>query len=177
MVANKYRWDFIGLSTDDKPTADSDRVVDGSTFYEADTSKLYVFCKDQWYEKTAGVLQTFDFTELYDLGTIALSESGETYVDNIEITEEQFNYVLNNLKQSKNAIAYEKTEIEEGIYNVNNMISSTSYFSGYDNEWSIVIPLSDGVYTFTGNKFTDGEENISYTLSVVQDTFVIEGNE
>lgn len=52
---NKYRWDFIGLSTDDKPTpATSDRVVDGSTFYCSDTSKLYVFCKDTWYEKTAG---------------------------------------------------------------------------------------------------------------------------
>ena len=51
MVANKYRWDFIGLSTEDKPAADSDRVVDGSTFYEADTSKLYVYCKNNWYEK------------------------------------------------------------------------------------------------------------------------------
>ena len=52
---NKYRWDFIGLSTDVKPTpATSDRVVDGSTFYCSDTSKLYVFCKDTWYEKTAG---------------------------------------------------------------------------------------------------------------------------
>ena len=51
---NKYRWDFIGLSTDNKPTpANSDRVVDGSTFYCSDTSKLYVFCKDQWYEKEA----------------------------------------------------------------------------------------------------------------------------
>lgn len=51
---NKYRWDFIGLSTDAKPTpANSDRVVDGSTFYCSDTSKLYVFCKNQWYEKEA----------------------------------------------------------------------------------------------------------------------------
>lgn len=54
MVANKYRWDFIGLSTDEKPTpANSEKVVDGSTFYCSDTSKLYVFCKDTWYEKTA----------------------------------------------------------------------------------------------------------------------------
>ena len=54
MVAQHYRWDFIGLSTDQKPTpATSEKVVDGSTFYCSDNSKLYVYCKDQWYEKTA----------------------------------------------------------------------------------------------------------------------------
>ena len=52
MVAQHYRWDFIGLSSQQKPTpATSEKVVDGSTFYEADTSKLYVFCKTEWYEK------------------------------------------------------------------------------------------------------------------------------
>ena len=54
VTENHYRWDFIGLSTDEKPTpATSDKVVDGSTFYCSDNSKLYVFCKTQWYEKTA----------------------------------------------------------------------------------------------------------------------------
>lgn len=54
MVAQHFRWDFIGLSTDNKPTpATSSRVVDGSTFYCADNSKLYVYCGDQWYEKEA----------------------------------------------------------------------------------------------------------------------------
>ena len=49
---NKYRGDFIGLSTDSKPApSTSECVVDGSTFYEADTSKQYVWVKDQWYEK------------------------------------------------------------------------------------------------------------------------------
>ena len=53
MVAQHYRWDFIGLSTDTKPTPEtSEKVVDGSTFYCSDNSKLYVFCKDTWYEKT-----------------------------------------------------------------------------------------------------------------------------
>ena len=52
MVMQHYRWDFIGLSTDQKPTPEtSEKVVDGSTFYCSDTSKLYVFCKDTWYEK------------------------------------------------------------------------------------------------------------------------------
>ena len=54
MVANiHYRWDFIGLSTDTKPTpASSEKVVDGSTYYCSDNSKLYVWYKDRWYEKT-----------------------------------------------------------------------------------------------------------------------------
>ena len=49
---NHYRWDFIGLSTDVKPTpATSEKVVDGSTFYCSDTSKLYVYCANNWYER------------------------------------------------------------------------------------------------------------------------------
>lgn len=52
MVNQHYRWDFIGLSTDAKPTpATSEKVTDGSTFYCSDNSKLYVWYKDQWYEK------------------------------------------------------------------------------------------------------------------------------
>lgn len=50
------RWDFLGLSSEDKPTpATSNKVVDGSTFYEVDTSKLYFWTKDNWYEKTSNV--------------------------------------------------------------------------------------------------------------------------
>lgn len=52
MVAQHYRWDFIGLSTDTKPTPEtSEKVVDGSTYYCADNSKLYVYCKNNWYER------------------------------------------------------------------------------------------------------------------------------
>lgn len=53
MVAQHFRWDFYGLSTDTKPTADNPKVADGSTYFEADTSKLYVWYKDQWYEKAS----------------------------------------------------------------------------------------------------------------------------
>ena len=50
------RWDFIGLSTDTKPTpATSDKVVDGSTYFEADTSKLFFWTNNQWYRKTSDV--------------------------------------------------------------------------------------------------------------------------
>ena len=52
MVAQHYRWDFIGLSTDTKPTPEtSEKVVNGSTFYCSDESKLYVFCDGTWYER------------------------------------------------------------------------------------------------------------------------------
>lgn len=52
MVNNHYRWDFIGLSTDEKPTPEtSEKVVNGSTFYTSDNSKLYVWCDGSWYEK------------------------------------------------------------------------------------------------------------------------------
>ena len=71
---NHYRWDFIGLSTDEKPTpAASYKVTDGSTFYCSDNSKLYVWYKNQWYERTATgggggggnyTFETFTFTLL-----------------------------------------------------------------------------------------------------------------
>lgn len=52
MVSQKYRWDFIGLSTDTKPTSEtSEKVVNGSTYYCSDTSKLYVYCDGTWYER------------------------------------------------------------------------------------------------------------------------------
>lgn len=60
-VQNQTRWDFIGLSSESKPTpSDSIYVTDGSTFYEADTSKLYFWTKDQWYEKTSNVLTNIE---------------------------------------------------------------------------------------------------------------------
>lgn len=67
MVAQKYRWDFIGLSTDNKPTPEtSEKVVDGSTYYCADNSKLYVWCDNNWYERKplGGGGGTSDFDEL-----------------------------------------------------------------------------------------------------------------
>lgn len=61
---NHYRWDFIGLSTDQKPTpSTSEKVVNGSTFYCADNSKLYVYCTNNWYErKPLGGSEEKDYT-------------------------------------------------------------------------------------------------------------------
>ena len=52
-IQQKTRWDFIGLSSDTKPGVTDPKVTDGSTFYEADTSKLYFWTNNQWYEKTS----------------------------------------------------------------------------------------------------------------------------
>lgn len=61
MVMQHYRWDFIGLSTDEKPTkSNSEKVTDGSTYYCSDNSKLYVWYKDQWYEKTVSGGGTYE---------------------------------------------------------------------------------------------------------------------
>lgn len=54
-ILTNTRWDFIGLSTDSKPTPATHRVVDGSTFFEADTSKLYIWTRGTWYNKTSDV--------------------------------------------------------------------------------------------------------------------------
>lgn len=55
------RWDFIGLSSEEKPVPEtSEHVVNGSTFYEADTSKLYFWTDGYWYEKTSYVLTNIE---------------------------------------------------------------------------------------------------------------------
>lgn len=40
-----YRFDYLILSSEDKPAS----VVDGSTVYEVDTQKLYIYYKGTWY--------------------------------------------------------------------------------------------------------------------------------
>lgn len=59
-IQPKTRWDFIGLSSDSKPTSDNPKVTNGSTFYEADTSKLFFYVEGTWYEKTSNVLTNIE---------------------------------------------------------------------------------------------------------------------
>lgn len=85
MVMQKYRWDFVGLSTDSKPTATSQKVVDGSTFYEADTSKLFVWCGSDWYEK-AGITGSGDMNDKVDKSSFEFDDATDTLT--ITISEE-----------------------------------------------------------------------------------------
>lgn len=40
-----YRFDYLRLSSEGKP----EPVVDGSSLYEVDTQKLYLYYKGTWY--------------------------------------------------------------------------------------------------------------------------------
>ena len=50
MGALKYKIDFVGLSNEEKPTQGN--INNGSTYYEVDTGKFYVYYKGIWYEQT-----------------------------------------------------------------------------------------------------------------------------
>ena len=107
MVAMHYRWDFYGLSTDSKPDATNPRVADGSTYYEADTSKLYVWYNDQWYEKqaggelpvatseTLGGIKVGDGLSITDAGVLSASGGGEAGSFKI-LTTDDYDYPENN---------------------------------------------------------------------------------
>ena len=41
------RFDYLGLSTDSKPT----NAVNGSTFYEVNTSAFFIYYNGTWYEQ------------------------------------------------------------------------------------------------------------------------------
>lgn len=45
----RFRVDLLGLSEDTKPTD----VPNGSSFYEVDTFKFYLFWEGDWYEQNA----------------------------------------------------------------------------------------------------------------------------
>ena len=137
-------------------------MVDGSTYYEADTSKLYVYCKNNWYEKKSFGVQTFDFTEIYDIGMEALEESGETQVNNIEITEDQYMYGLNEIKKHKMPIV-----IKDGGEDSNTLCTLPSFdiYATFDEEWGLGLPYVDGCYYFYAQKNTE-DETTTYTLNV-----------
>lgn len=40
--------DYIGLSTE---TKDTENIANGSTFWEVDTSKFFIFYNGVWYEQ------------------------------------------------------------------------------------------------------------------------------
>lgn len=76
---NHYRWDFIQLSTDVKPTpATSKKVTDGSTLYTSDDSKLYVWYKDQWYEKEAPGDSSYTAGDGIDISNNTISVDTDT---------------------------------------------------------------------------------------------------
>jgi len=60
-MPNEYiaRNDYIGLSSESKPSP----VVDGTTFFEVDTEKFYIYYKGEWYEMGAEPTEPTEPTE------------------------------------------------------------------------------------------------------------------
>ena len=113
MVAQHYRWDFIGLSTDTKPTPQtSEKVVDGSTFYCSDTSKLYVYCKDNWYERKS--LGGGGGTT-YTAGDGIVIDDGEIAVDLVQTTGNSTKKVM-----SQKAVTDIIGDVETALNAINN---------------------------------------------------------
>lgn len=139
MVAQHYRWDFVGLSTDTKPTPEtSEKVVDGSTFYCSDTSKLYVFCKDTWYERKA----------------LGGGGGGTTYTagDGIDITDDTISVDTDTIQ--------EKLTAGTGIDITDNTISATGGGGGGDTVYSdkSTSNSATGGAVYIGNLDTNQDE-------------------
>ena len=77
----KTRFDYLGLSTESKPTA---KAVNGSTFKEVDTSKDYIYYKEEWYEKVkSGGGFPPDWTEIGYTNTPSSIIDGFNYAEQI----------------------------------------------------------------------------------------------
>lgn len=46
-----FEWNFLGLSSETKPL-NNEKVIDGSTFYECDTSSFFIYYNGNWYKQT-----------------------------------------------------------------------------------------------------------------------------
>ena len=156
MVAQHYRWDFYGLSTDSKPTATDPKVANGSTYYEADTSKLYVWYNDQWYEKeagggelpiasaeTLGGVKVGDGLSITEGGVLSASGGGGEAGAFKELTSADYNYPADNPTDIAVWL------LPRGLYYVTNSnmtirLSSSSYFT-YGSTFMVTDIPSDNV--------------------------------
>ena len=114
MVTGRYNEDFVlkycGLSTDTKPT---DEVVNGSTFFEIDTSKKYMFDEQNqnWIEQSSGGGGGSDIT----VESLSVTENG-TYT---APTGKAYSPVTVNV-ESGGGVEYTKLEHKEYVYNLAN---------------------------------------------------------
>lgn len=165
MVTQHYRWDFIGLSTDEKPTPDtSDRVVDGSTFYCSDTSKLYVYCKDNWYERkplgggggsSTDAVESFDFTSIFVKGQDALDTAGTTEAT-FSLTESEYTTAMTALTAGKTARVFREQEGGKDLF------IATGGGTVTGESWLVTITLEVSQYMFEA---TESEETYSCTIT------------
>lgn len=84
-LALNNRLDIVILSTEEKPTVN---LKNGSTLYEVDTAKLYVWYKGSWYdEEGTEVVEETENTETNDpnraLKSIQIEEQTEEQKEEI----------------------------------------------------------------------------------------------
>lgn len=151
MVSQKYRWDFIGLSTDTKPTSEtSDKVVNGSTFYCSDTSKLYVYCDGTWYVRKAlgggGGGGTSDYTDLTDKPKINNVELNGNKTSSDLGLQPAGNYVTNTDYAGANKVGVIRTNTDygTGITSAGALISATKTYQQYQDATTPNMFISKG---------------------------------
>lgn len=185
VTENHYRWDFIGLSTDQKPGSDNPKVTDGSTFYCSDNSKLYVWYNDQWYEKTAtgggGTTYTagdgIDITEdtiSVDTETIqekltagtgiditdnTISATGGEVIHQLTADDYNWNTLTNSAEEPYNSVALWK--LDSGFYSLSsNQIQARYYKNGGSMEtFDIAFVCNAGRYGTPIFKFVSEQNN------------------
>ena len=173
MVAQHYRWDFIGLSTDTKPTPEtSEKVVNGSTFYCSDDSKLYVFCDGTWYERKplGGGGATYTAGEGIDIEDNTISVDTDTIQSKLTAGD--------NITISDGTIAATDTTYTAGT-NVSiseeNVISATNttYTAGTNVSISDanVISATDTTYT-AGTNVSISDANVISATDTTYSNFV-----
>lgn len=147
MVAQKYRWDFIGLSTDTKPTPEtSEKVVNGSTFYCSDTSKLYVYCDGTWYERKAlgggGGGGTSDYPDLTNKPKINNVELNGNKTSSDLGLQPAGNYVTFADYASASTTGVVKTSAQYGVSTssyTKNLTGAVKSYADYQNGNDVVI--------------------------------------
>ena len=162
MVNNHYRWDFIGLSTDEKPTPEtSEKVANGSTFYCSDTSKLYVWYKNQWYEK---VIEGGGGGSSYTAGDGINISNNEISVDTDTIQSKLT--ASTGINISNNEISVNTTTIQPKLtagtnitIDANNVISAEGGGGGGEPDYS----TSE---VDTGTKWVDGKTIYKKTFAI-----------
>lgn len=149
MVAGHYRWDFIGLSTDTKPDSSNPKVANGSTYYESDTSKLYVWYNNEWYEKTAT-----------GGGGYELPIASSTTLGGVKVGE--------GLEISESGVL----SASGGGGGVTQLTSADYDFPNNNPEYVAIWRLPQGIYQATqGTQFATANDQLDYTQQPA--TFIV----
>lgn len=171
-----YDWNFLGLSTETKPTA-GEKVVDGSTFYECDTSLFYIYYNGEWYQQT---FVTEDGINFWLYKALMKKMFGKLFDSNISkgkiikpTTGTEIEFTTNQIAQITDLTGYGDTF--QQTYSGKNLLGLQDTPS--TSALGITYSVTNGVLTITGTTTSSGRISIpllstfdmangtSYTLS------------